>query len=240
MVPAVASAQTDEIQVYDGVLAEPGKFNLTWHHNFTPIGQEQPAFPGGLVSDKAFIGVPEWAYGVTKWFEVGLYLPLYSITKNRGATLNGFKLRTLFAVPNANQRTFFYGVNFEYSYNAKQWEPRRFSSEIRPIIGWHLGATDLIINPIMDTEYNGLKNFEFAPATRVSHKFAPKWTLGLEEYGDYGPLRGFHPVNDQAHQLYFVADHPARGFAIEAGIGVGMTPSSDKLTIKLILSRDLN
>src|SRR5215831_11247236 len=103
--PAIASAQTDEIQVYNGGLAEPGKFNLTWHHNFTPIGQKEPAFPGGLISDKAFIGVPEWAYGVTKWFEMGLYLPLYSITKERGATLNGFKLRTLFAVPNADQRT---------------------------------------------------------------------------------------------------------------------------------------
>ena len=40
--PMFASAQTDEIQVYDGGLAEPGKFNLTWHQNFTPIGQKPP------------------------------------------------------------------------------------------------------------------------------------------------------------------------------------------------------
>ena len=45
--PTLASAQTDEIQVYDGGLAEPGKFNLTLHQNFTPIGQKSPLFPAG-------------------------------------------------------------------------------------------------------------------------------------------------------------------------------------------------
>ncbi len=34
----MASAQTDEIQVYDGEIAAPGIFNLTWHNNFTPMG----------------------------------------------------------------------------------------------------------------------------------------------------------------------------------------------------------
>src|SRR5450755_3731242 len=85
-IPAVTFAQTDEIQVYDGAIAEPGVFNLTWHNNFTPKGLKTPAFPGGLIPDKSFNGVTEWAYGVTEWFEAGLYLPLYSFSQNRGAT----------------------------------------------------------------------------------------------------------------------------------------------------------
>ena len=32
-IPAYARAQVDEIQVYDGDLTPPGKFNLTWHNN---------------------------------------------------------------------------------------------------------------------------------------------------------------------------------------------------------------
>src|SRR5689334_25301338 len=82
--PAVAFAQTDEIQVYDGAIAEPGVFNLTWHNNFTPDGVKEPAFPGGLTNNKNLNGVTEWAYGVTDWFEAGLYLPLYSISMDRG------------------------------------------------------------------------------------------------------------------------------------------------------------
>ncbi len=41
---------------------------------------------------------------VTRWFEAGLYMPLYSIAKNGGGTLDGFKLRTLFAVPKAEEK----------------------------------------------------------------------------------------------------------------------------------------
>ena len=107
VVPAVAFAQTDEIQVYDGAIAERGVFNITWHNNFTPKGQKSQAFPGGLANDKTLNGVTEWAYGVTDWFEAGLYLPLYSISKDRGATINGGKIRLLFAVPHADDRGFF-------------------------------------------------------------------------------------------------------------------------------------
>src|SRR4249920_1700231 len=97
-VPALAAAQADEIQVYDGGLAAPGIFNLTLHTNFTPRGLKEPAGPGQVVSDKSLNGVPEWAYGVTTWFEAGLYLPLYTRDKDLGWGLDGFKLRTLFAV----------------------------------------------------------------------------------------------------------------------------------------------
>src|SRR5438045_301464 len=116
-VAGTASAQTDEIQVYDASHADPGVFNLTWHNNFTPRGVKTPAFPDGVTADKSWNGVPEWAYGVTDWFETGLYLPLYTRDKNFGGTLDGWKLRELFTVPHADDRNFVYGVNFEFSFN---------------------------------------------------------------------------------------------------------------------------
>jgi hypothetical protein len=57
----MASAQTDEIQVYEAEIAEPGIFNLTWHNNFTPDGLKTPAFTGGLVNNRNLNGVTEWA-----------------------------------------------------------------------------------------------------------------------------------------------------------------------------------
>ena len=45
-----AMAQGDEIQVYDGGLADVGVANLTWHNNFTPNGIKTPSFPGAVVS----------------------------------------------------------------------------------------------------------------------------------------------------------------------------------------------
>jgi len=145
--PAVASAQGDEIQVYTGGLAPVGVFNLTWHNNYTPDGIKTPEFPGAITSNKSLNGVTEWAYGITDWFEGGLYLPLYSRDENLGWKVDGFKLRTLFAVPDADDRTFVYGVNIEYSFNAKWWDTKRFTSEVRPIVGWHLKQFDLIGEP---------------------------------------------------------------------------------------------
>ena len=238
--PEVASAQTDEIQVYDASHAAPGVFNLTWHNNFTPSGVKTPAFPGAIVADKSLNGVPEWAYGVTDWFETGLYLPLYSRDKNYGTTLDGFKLRELFTVPHADDRTFVYGVNFEFSVNSKHWDASRFTSEIRPIIGWHLKPVDIIVNPILDTAYDGVKNLDFAPNARIAYNFSPTFAIAAEEYADFGPLRALYSRSDQAHQLYGVVDYSSKFLDIEAGVGFGLTDASGKLTLKLLLMRDLN
>jgi hypothetical protein len=238
-VPGVATAQTDEIQVYTGALADVGVVNLTWHNNYTPNGQTTPAFPGAVVADKSFNGVTEWALGVTPWFEAGLYLPLYSHDQESGWGIDGFKLRALFAVPHADDRRFFYGANFEFSVNADRWDSSRVSSEVRPIIGWHLKPVNIIFNPIVDTAYDGFSNLEFVPATRIDYNFASGWAVAAEEYDDFGPVHEFLPLNEQVHQLYGVVDKTWKSWDVEFGVGVGMTDASDRLTLKLIVSRDL-
>jgi len=240
--PAVVFAQADEIQVYDGAIAAPGVFNLTWHNNFTPKGLKTPGFPGGLVNNKNLNGVTEWAYGVTDWFEAGLYLPLYSISADRGPSINGGKIRLLFAVPHADDRKFFYAANFEFSYNSKHWDERTYTSEIRPIIGWHLHPIDIILNPILDNSFTGgFKSLDFAPATRVAYNLNSKTAVAIEHYADYGPLRDFYSASEQSHQIFGVFDRSTARFGdFEAGIGIGVTGASDKVTLKLLWSKDLN
>ena len=245
LAPKPGSAQTDEIQVYDAGIAETGKFNLTWHNNFTPEGAATPAFPGALVADKSLNGVTEWAYGAADWFEAGLYLPLYSIgkrTANRGASamVDGFKIRLLLVAPHADARTFFYGVNFEFSDNRRHWDRARFTSEVRPIVGWHLRRVDIVVNPIVDTAYDGLKNLDFAPATRVAYNWTKTWATAFEEYDDFGPVHRFRPAREQSHQLYGVIDYSSKRLNVQAGVGLGLTHGSDRWTLKLIVSRDLN
>src|SRR5258708_5109808 len=167
---SIARAQTDEIQVYDAEIAAPGVFNLTWHNNFTSSGSSTPNFPGGIAPDKSLNGVTEWAYGVAPWFEAGLYFPLYSITRDNSVLYNGFKLRALCVSPDAANRQVFYGVKFEFSFNTQHWNERRYTSEIRPIIGTHVGRFDFIFNPIVDNSYDRFSNLEFVPATRAALK----------------------------------------------------------------------
>jgi hypothetical protein len=233
-----AAAQTDEIQVYDAGIAAPGRLNLTWHDNFTPSGRTAPEFPGGIVPNHALNGVPEWAYGVTDWFEAGLYLPVYTRTAGGAILFDSAKLRALFVVPDARERRFFYGVNLELSYNTPHWEPSRHSGEIRAIVGWHLGRYDLILNPILDTDFNGFAKLDFAPAVRAAWNANRKIALAIEEYADLGPLDHLRRGSDQRHTLFAVFDYGGSSNGIEFGIGKGLTRASDSTVLKLMLMHD--
>jgi len=236
---SAARAQTDEIQVYDAEITAPGHFNLTWHNNFTPSGRTEPAFPGGIVPEHALNGVPEWAYGVTPWFEAGLYLPVYTRTGDGELLFDAAKLRALFVVPDAHDRRFFYGINFELSYNTPHWDPSRYTGEMRGIVGVHLGRFDLILNPIVDTDFNGVGQLEFVPAVRVAWNSGDKLALALEEYADFGPLEHFKPSEQQSHTLFAVIDYGTASRGVEFGIGRGLTPASDTWVLKLMLMQDL-
>lgn len=233
-----ALAQTDEIQVYDATIAPPGVVNLTLHDNFTPSGGIEPAFPGAIVPRHSLNGVPEWAYGVTDWMEAGLYLPLYSVTGGGAVLVNGFKLRALFVRPHAAEQAFFYGINFEFSYNAPHWDSHRYTAEIRPIVGWHIGRIDFIVNPILDNDWDGFGRLDFAPQSRLAWHASKNWAVAAEEYDDFGPLDHFHAAGAQQHQLFGVLDFDG-SVAVEAGLGFGLTPSTDHRIVKLIVSRDL-
>ena len=234
-----AFAQTDEVQVYDAAIAATGAFNLTLHNNFTPTGRSSAPFPGGIVPDHSLNGVAEWAYGIAPWFEGGFYFPLYSITRGGSVLYDGFKLRTLFVTPDAVKRKFFYGANFEFSFNTAHWDQRAYTSEIRGIVGTHLGRFDLIFNPIIDNSWNGIAKLEFVPETRIAMAMTETYKVALEEYDDFGPVSHFLPASKQTHQLFAVVDINTKVIGLEVGVGAGLTGASDRWLLKLILSRDL-
>jgi hypothetical protein len=64
--------------------------------------------------------------------------------------------------------------------------------------------------------------------------------VAAEEYDDFGPLKRFVRLKEQFHEVWAVLDHSGKWLNIETGVGVGVTAGADKLTFKLMLSRDLN
>jgi hypothetical protein len=242
LVPFSAFAQTDEIQVYDAEIAPPGIFNAMVHSNFTPVGRTQPAFPGAVISNHSFNGAWEWAYGVRPWMEQGLYLPVYSpYSTERGGSIDGFKIRELFVRPNAHQHKVFWGANFEFSFNYKYWESHPYTAEIRPIVGANAGKWSLIYNPIADTDYTGgLAGLEFNPAGRVVYNIDDRWDVAAEEYDGFGRFNNFSNLHDQFHQVWGAFDRNGKIWNIEAGAGLGLTAGSDRWTLKLMISRDIN
>jgi hypothetical protein len=240
LLPLAAWAQTDEIQVYDAGIAEVGSFELTVHGNYTPDGLQRPAFPGGVVPDHSVNGAFEWAYGLADFWELGLYAPVYTMTNGGTVEVDGAKLRTLFVSPHARERAFFYGINFEYSLNLPHWEVTRTALEVRPIIGWHHGRWDFILNPIIDSNFMGLGRAHFAPAERIAYNVSERWAFGVEEYGDLGPLRSVEPWAEQSQSLFLVVDYTAStANSLELGAGKGLTPQTDSVVLKVIWNHNL-
>lgn len=224
---------TDEIQVYNAGIAAPGQFTIQQHLNYVPLGVKDPPFPGGLISNNSINGTPEFAYGVTEWWELGLYLPF--AIKDRQFLSDAFKLRTLFVSPNAEQRNFFYGVNFEFGNTMPRFSQSRFGMEIRPIVGVRNADWEFIVNPIVDISFGKYGEADFAPAARLARKLGADLFVGLEYYSDFGQIGNFARLPDQQHTLFAVTDFKLGVFSVNFGVGYGLTPASDRWVIKSIV-----
>ena len=236
---AVSAHAVDEIQVYNAEIAKVGQWTMQLHLNNAFIGRKEPDFPGGLIPNHALNGTPEWAYGITDWWEMGFYAP-FAVDQNGTFYSNAVKIRQLFVTPNAAEREIFYGVNFEFSYAMPQFSDTRWNVEIRPIIGVRKGDYEFIVNPIVDFGFGQNGDLIFTPAARVARKLKEDLSIGLEYYAALGPIGNFLPLAEQQHNIYGVVDFKIGRFDVNAGVGYGLTPGSDRLMAKMIIGTDLN
>jgi hypothetical protein len=233
--PALAADQVhDEIQVYNAEIAAVGQWTYQQHLNYAPVGQTQPEVPGGFASNRSLQGTPEFAYGIADWWEAGFYLPL-AVTGAGQLLSDGAKLRSLFVVPDAAKRSFFYGVNFELGYEMPRFASSPWGLEIRPIVGVRNAQWEFIVNPIVDLSFGPGGEADFAPALRLARNLGNDWYVGLEYYGDFGKIGDFLPLRQQSQQLFAVTDFKAGVVDVELGVGYGFTPGSDRLVAKAII-----
>ena len=226
----------DEIQVYTGEINEVGQFSVQQHLNYTIKGLTEPAYPGALIDNHALNGTPEFAYGVTPWLELGLYIP-FAVNEQGQFLSNNFKLRTEFATPDAAKKDFFYGLNFEYDFPSWPFVPGHFAMEVRPIIGWRNPQWEFIINPIIDFAWGGqLGGVDFAPAARFARNLGDDRFIGLKYYSGLSTPGNFQSFLQQSHQLFAVTDFKIGEVDVDFGVGYGVTGGSDRWIVKTIIS----
>jgi hypothetical protein len=224
----------DEIQVYNAGIAAVGQWTYEQHLNYAAIGQTMPEVPGGFSSNRALQGTPEFAYGITPWWEAGFYLP-FAINGGDQLLSDGAKIRSLFVVPDAGKRSFFYGVNFELGYELPRFSSAPWGLEIRPIIGVRNADWELIVNPIVDVSFGSAGEADFAPAVRLARNLGEERFIGFEYYSDFGRIGDFLPLQKQSQQLFAVTDFKVDKIDIQLGAGYGFTSGSDRFVLKAII-----
>jgi hypothetical protein len=233
LLPAGPARAVDEIQVYTNDIAAPREWSLLQHLNYPLRGRSGVPFPGGIPYRGTLYGTPELAYGVTDFYEVGLYLP-FAAREDRFYP-GGAKFRNLFVTPNVRPGQVYFGLNTEIS-----WQPLRFTNsfwnlEFRPIMGIKLGRWELTTNPIVGVGIGGKAGNAFEPANRVIYEVREDLAFGLESYSDFGPFGDFHSPKNQSHQLFAVTEFNIGPVGVNFGIGRGLTASSDRWAVKTIV-----
>jgi hypothetical protein len=233
----LAQAFTDEIQVYTQDIQKPGKLGLELHLNRIMQGPKDA--PDGLPFNGSTNLTPEFSYGLSRTFEVGLYLPT-ALDTDHHYRFSGPKVRMKWmpVQPLGEDATgTFLGLNVELARMNRGFSDVRWESELRLIAGHQGEAWQLAVNPIFgwplsDGQGRGTPDFTTAwKATYVRWKQAAP---GLELYLDHGLLNHPTPAREQNQRLFLTLDVDHAPFVFNVGIGRGLTTASERWTLKFI------
>jgi hypothetical protein len=236
--PWPAAGQNNfEIQVYGSDTVAPGTTMLELHSNVAAEGSRRTV-DHVLRTQGAFHETLEITQGITSWLETGFYL-FTSIQPDTTWEWVGDHIRPRVRAPESWHLPVGLSLSSELGYQRRAFSVDTWTLELRPIIDKEWGPWYVSINPVLDRAIKGesvKKGFEFSPAAKVSYNVTPTVAIGLEYYGALGPVTHFDRAHEQQHQLFPVIDLDlGPKWEFNAGIGFGLTPSTDRLIFKMIL-----
>jgi hypothetical protein len=224
-----------EIQVYDPSVNEPRHLGVELHSIFT-VGGSYAATPPELASHHVLHETLEPSFGLTRYWEVGAYLQT-ALRPDGKFDYAGVKLRTKVRLPVRESFPLQFAVNLEVSWVPRAYDAVEWGSELRPVVEWRRGGLTVDVNPILSFDWTGafagVPRFE--PAAAVRYELFHLVAFGVEYYGALGPLTKIAAPSAQLHYLFeTVSLTCVRRFALQIGIGAGLTPASDPLVAKVV------
>jgi len=236
--PWPAAGQNNfEIQVYGSETVAPATTMAELHSNVAGEGSRRTV-DHVLRTQGAFHETLEITQGITSWLETGFYL-FTSIQPDTTWEWVGNHIRPRVRAPESWHLPVGLSLSSELGYQRRAFSVDTWTLELRPIIDKQWGPWYVSINPVLDRAIQGesvKKGFEFSPAAKVSYNLTPKVAIGVEYYGALGPVTHFDRAHEQQHQLFSVIDVDlGPKWEFNAGIGFGLTPSTDRLIFKMIL-----
>jgi len=238
--PGLAEAQANyEIQVYGADTVAPETLMVELHSNFTFEGQKD-TLDGVYPTEHQEHETVELTEGLNDWSELGFYV-FTSEQDGHGVQWVGDHIRPRIRVPDSWDWPVGVSLSTEVGYQRSVYSTDTWTWELRPIIDKAIGRWYVAINPALERTWHGPdvnQGLGFAPSLKVSYDLSPVISAGIEYYADYGRIDSFSPSRDQQQQLFAATDlNVSPLWEINAGIGVGMTGTTDHLIFKCIFGR---
>ena len=226
-----------EIQVYGSETVEPKKTMVELHSNFTFQGSKgitNGVYPTHHILNETI----EATHGINDWSELGFYY-FSSYVPSVGYRPVGVHIRPRFRVPESWKWKVGVSLSQEIGYISRKFTEDPWDYELRPIIDKKMGRYYMSFNPTLVRSIKGLnsdKGFEFSPNFKMAGDITKKVTLGLEYYGNYGPVGSFNRLRDQSQQFIPSVDIDlGPNWEFNAGVGWGVTQATDHLIVKFII-----
>ena len=236
------SQENYEIQVYGASTMEKRQTMFELHSNYTSNG-EMNIKDGVLPSNHSIHETLEITHGFTDNFEIGVYL-FTNYSPNYGWKVVGSHIRPRIAAPEKWKLPVGLSVSAEIGWQSKEYATETFSMELRPIIDKKIGNLYLCLNPVLGFGFAGNNintSPSFSPNIKTSYALSKKYSIGLEYYGNLGPLNQFEKLPQQNHAVFLVTDlYLDPKLEINFGPGLGLTNATDKLVWKLIIGRRID
>jgi hypothetical protein len=228
-----------EIQVYGSELVPRGATMVELHSNYT-FRDSADSTAGVRSSLHAMHETLEITHGFTDWLEVGVYV-FTSADPRVGWQWVGDHVRPRVSVPERWHWPVGVSLSQEIGYQRRAYSADTWTWEIRPIVDRRFGRAYASLNPVLDRSLKGPgagAGFGFSPNAIVSLDVTPRVTVALEYYGAFGPINDLVPLDQSEQQLFPVVDIDfGPDWEFNAGVGVGLTPATDRLLAKVILGR---
>ena len=192
-----------------------------------------------MPSNHALRITPEFSYGLSRDWEAGLYLPMI-LDQHGDFNLAGAKLRLKYLPFQLGDDGvgWYGGANAELSRVGRRYSESRWTSELRPIIGYKAKDWHFAFNPILDWDLSdGFQTWEptFVPSVKLVKEVWKGISLGAEYYSDMGKIGHIAPWSQQDNRIYAVMDYDMAPLVFNFGVGRGITDASDKWTVKAIV-----
>ncbi|HLG21666.1 MAG TPA: hypothetical protein VI382_02535, partial [Candidatus Manganitrophaceae bacterium] len=217
-----AAAEARDFKVYGYATPDQGEAEVSYWLDYFIRSDQRYVFLDGQTVDKErlFRHTFELEYGVTDRWTIAGYLDFEDPNGKNPEYVQARAVVSRYRLFKPKERLFDTALYFEYylpyeRYRTEEHLETRliFEKEIQPLL--------IRLNPIFDKKLSGVglvEGMEFEYAVGFYLPASREVRLGLEFYGEMGPLSNLNSPKDQEHFIFpTVQLTPAKGIGLELG-----------------------
>ena len=230
----IGTVEARHLKVYSPYELEKGELEVAyWFDAFinTPIPES-----GHFPRQHLLRHTAELAYGITDRWYAGIYADFEQPTREGAERFNfvQYRLETIYRL--INQSTYWpaVGLYFEYVVPRESYEDRN-EVEFKLLLERRTRDFMIRLNPVFEHHVNEGSRVEFGYETGFYWFLKAAVRLGIEGFGNFGPLGSFPRTNLQPHSWGPAVKLKFWKVGWDLGMQFGWTDRSDYVVFKSIL-----